>query len=49
MRRVVESEIRLAYHERILKTLPPQMQDPEACVIPEKAPAPAFEYEDPCK
>ncbi|KXN84222.1 Nuclear cap-binding protein subunit 1 [Leucoagaricus sp. SymC.cos] len=47
IRRVVEFEVRLAYHERILRMLPPQMQDREACVIPEQAPAPAFEYEDP--
>ncbi|KAF5363779.1 hypothetical protein D9756_000886 [Leucocoprinus leucothites] len=47
IRRVVEFEIRLAYHDRILKTLPPQMQDPEGFVIPEQAPGPAFEYEDP--
>lgn len=49
IRRVVEFEIRLAYHERIFKTLPAQMQDPEACVIADQAPAPAFEYEDPCE
>ncbi|KAJ3570164.1 hypothetical protein NP233_g4582 [Leucocoprinus birnbaumii] len=46
-RRVVEFEVRLAYHERIFKTLPPQMQEPEAFVIAEQGPAPAFEYEDP--
>jgi hypothetical protein len=49
IRRVVEFEVRLAYHDRILKTLPPQMQEPEACVITESAPSPAYEYEDPCK
>ncbi|KAF7776434.1 hypothetical protein Agabi119p4_4827 [Agaricus bisporus var. burnettii] len=47
IRRVVELEIRLAYHERILKTLPPEMEDPEAYVISEQAPGAAFEYEDP--
>jgi len=49
IRRVVEFEIRLAYHERIFKTLPPPMQEPDAFVISEQAPVPAFEYEDPCK
>lgn len=49
IRRVVEFEIRLAYHERVFKTLPPEMQDPEACVISGQAPAAAFDYEDPCK
>jgi len=49
IRRVIEFEIRLAYHERIFKTLPPPMQEPDAFVISEQAPAPAFEYEDPCK
>jgi nuclear cap-binding protein subunit 1 len=49
IRRAVELEIRLAYHERIYKTLPSEMQDPEAYVISEQAPGAAFEYEDPCK
>lgn len=49
IRRAVEFEVRLAYHDRILKTLPPQMQEPEACVITESAPSPAYEYEDPCE
>jgi nuclear cap-binding protein subunit 1 len=49
IRRAVELETRLAYHERIYKTLPPEMQDPEAYVISEQAPGAAFEYEDPCK
>ncbi|KAF8632011.1 hypothetical protein AX17_004954 [Amanita inopinata Kibby_2008] len=47
MLRAVESEIRLSYHERILKTLPEVMQAPEANVIPEQAPSPDFEYDDP--
>ncbi|KAJ3496811.1 hypothetical protein NLJ89_g10434 [Agrocybe chaxingu] len=47
MRRAVEFEIRLAYHERILKTLPESMQSPDAHVIAEQAPSPAYEYEDP--
>ncbi|KAF8663576.1 hypothetical protein AX16_000920 [Volvariella volvacea WC 439] len=47
MRRAVEFEIRLAYHERILKTLPEALQSPDAQTIPEQAPGPDFEYDDP--
>jgi len=47
MRRAVEFEIRLAYHDRILKTLPEPMQDPEAMVIPEQGSSAAYDYEDP--
>ncbi|KAH6896461.1 cap binding protein 80-PB [Coprinopsis sp. MPI-PUGE-AT-0042] len=47
MRRAIEFEIRLAYHERIWKTLPEAMQGADAYVIPETGPSPAFEYEDP--
>lgn len=47
MRRAIEFEIRLAYHERIWKTLPEPMQAPDAYTIPENGPSPAFEYEDP--
>lgn len=47
MRRAIEFEIRLAYHDRILKTLPESMQDQNAYVISEQAPGPAYEYEDP--
>ncbi|KAJ3512739.1 hypothetical protein NMY22_g15244 [Coprinellus aureogranulatus] len=47
MRRAIEFEIRLAYHERIYKTLPEPMQAPDAYTIPENGPTPAFEYEDP--
>ncbi|KAG6811250.1 hypothetical protein H0H92_008368 [Tricholoma furcatifolium] len=46
MRRAVEFEIRLSYHDRILKTLPEVMQDPEALLVSEQAPGPYFEYED---
>jgi hypothetical protein len=46
--RAVEYEIRLSYHDRILKTLPEAMHVPDACVIPEQAPGPDFEYDDPC-
>jgi nuclear cap-binding protein subunit 1 len=47
MRRAVEFEIRLAYHDRILKTLPESMQEPEAYTIAREAPGPAYEYDDP--
>lgn len=48
MRRAIEFEIRLAYHDRILKTLPEPMQSPDAFVIPEEAASANFDYEDPC-
>ncbi|KAH8074940.1 MIF4G like-domain-containing protein [Cristinia sonorae] len=47
MRRAVEYEIRLSYYDRIVKTLPEQMQSREACVLPEEAPRPIFAYDDP--
>ncbi|KAF9020629.1 hypothetical protein BDZ89DRAFT_1138556 [Hymenopellis radicata] len=47
MRRVLEYEIRLSYFDRIAKTLPPQMQEPDAYVLPKVAPGPHFPYEDP--
>ncbi|PPQ68653.1 hypothetical protein CVT24_005384 [Panaeolus cyanescens] len=47
MRRAVEFEIRLAYHERIMKTLPEPMQSPDAYVISDEAPGPAYDYDDP--
>ncbi|KAF8966447.1 MIF4G like-domain-containing protein [Flammula alnicola] len=47
MRRAVEFEIRLAYHDRILKTLPESMQSADAYTISEQAPGPAYEYDDP--
>ncbi|KAF7331795.1 hypothetical protein MKEN_00059500 [Mycena kentingensis (nom. inval.)] len=49
MQRAVELEMRLSYHDRILKTLPPEMQAPDSAVISENAPGPDFEYEDPAK
>jgi nuclear cap-binding protein subunit 1 len=49
MRRALEFEIRLSYHDRILKTLPGQMQSPDAHTIQEEAPGPDFEYDDPSK
>ncbi|PBK65728.1 hypothetical protein ARMSODRAFT_940305 [Armillaria solidipes] len=47
MRRALEYEIRLAYYERIAKTLPEPMQDPEVYVVPKQAPGPSFEFDDP--
>jgi nuclear cap-binding protein subunit 1 len=47
MRRAIEFEIRLSYHDRILKTLPPVMQEEDAYVIAVQTPGPDFEYEEP--
>jgi nuclear cap-binding protein subunit 1 len=47
MRRAVEFEIRLSYHDRILKTLPEVMQAEDAGIIQDQAPGPDFEYDDP--
>ena len=47
MRKAIELEIRLAYHDRILKTLPESMQSPDAYVISEQVPGPAYDYDDP--
>ncbi|KAF9558221.1 hypothetical protein CPC08DRAFT_743399 [Agrocybe pediades] len=46
MRRAIEFEIRLAYHERILKTLPAEMQGPDAYTIAEQGPGPSYAYDD---
>lgn len=46
MRRAIDLEIRLAYYDRIIKTLPDQMQTPEADTIADQAPGPEFEYDD---
>jgi hypothetical protein len=46
MRRVVELEIRLAYHDRILETLPEPMQSAEAGVICAQPPDPVWPYEN---
>lgn len=45
MRRVVEQEIRLAYHDRILQTLPDEMFAKGAGVVSEEAPDPVWKYE----
>lgn len=46
IRRAVESEMRLSYHDRILKTLPEAMQN-DPSVIASRQPGPEAEYEDP--
>ena len=45
IRRALELEVRLAYYDRILKTLPEAMQAPDALVMPGEAPGHDFEYE----
>lgn len=47
MRRAVEFEMRLSYHDRILKTLPEPMQSPDGFTISDQAPGPDFSYDDP--
>lgn len=49
MRRAIKYEIRLAYYDRIAKTLPEPMQAPEGYTLPKEAPGPVFAYEDPSK
>lgn len=49
VRQALEYEIRLSYFDRILKTLPEAMQSPEAQCMPEEAPGPEYEYDDPCE
>jgi nuclear cap-binding protein subunit 1 len=45
--RALELEIRLSYYDRILKTLPEPFQDPSNSAMPDQAPGPNYEYEDP--
>lgn len=47
MRNAIEFEIRLSYHDRILKTLPEPMQNPDNRLLPSEAPGPDYEYDDP--
>ncbi|KIJ70616.1 hypothetical protein HYDPIDRAFT_172390 [Hydnomerulius pinastri MD-312] len=46
VRRALEFEMRLSYHDRILRTLPEPMQT-DLNVISDQAPGPEFQYEDP--
>ncbi|KAH9175199.1 MIF4G like-domain-containing protein [Lactarius sanguifluus] len=45
--RALELEVRLSYYDRVLKTLPQQFQEPSAGAMPDQAPGPTYEYEDP--
>lgn len=49
IRRAVEYEIRLSYHDRVLKTLPEAMIAPDAGVLPTQAPGPEYDYDDPSR
>ncbi|KAF9076688.1 MIF4G like-domain-containing protein [Rhodocollybia butyracea] len=49
MRRALEYEIRLSYHDRIVKSLPEEMHPPEAHTLPYQSPGPDFMYDDPTK
>jgi nuclear cap-binding protein subunit 1 len=45
--RALELEVRLSYYDRVLKTLPLPFQEPSAGAMPDQAPGPTYEYEDP--
>ncbi|KAI0352745.1 cap binding protein 80-PB [Trametes cingulata] len=47
MRRAVEFEIRLSYHDRIMRILPDAMREPDTQVISAEAPGPDYEYDEP--
>ena len=47
VQRALELEIRLSYYDRILKTLPQPFQEPSTGTMPDQAPGPTYEYEDP--
>ena len=49
IRRAIEIEIRLAYFDRIQKTLPEAYQVPGTDALPDEAPGPEFTYDDPRK
>ncbi len=49
MRRAVEFEIRLSYHDRIMRILPEPMREADANVISVEAPGPDYIYDDPSK
>ncbi|GJE84805.1 MIF4G like-domain-containing protein [Phanerochaete sordida] len=49
MRNAIDFEIRLSYYDRILKTLPEPMQNPDNRVVPSEAPGPDYEYDDPAR
>ena len=45
MRRLVELEVRLAYYDRIMDSLPPTMLTEAGAVLAPEAPEPAWLYE----
>ena len=47
MRNAIDYEIRLSYYDRVLKTLPEPMQNPDNRIVPSAAPGPDYEYDDP--
>ena len=47
MRRAVRYEVRLSYHDRIMKTLPEAMHAPDAQVMAAQPPGPEYDYDDP--
>ena len=47
IRKALALEIRLSYFDRILKTLPEPFQDPSALAMPDQAPGPEYDYDDP--
>lgn len=49
MRNAIDFEIRLSYYDRILKTLPEPMQNPDNRLVPSEAPGPDYEYDDPAR
>lgn len=47
IRRVLEIEVRLSYHDRILRSIPESFRSPDAAVISDQSPGPDFAYGDP--
>ncbi|KAG8950908.1 hypothetical protein FRC04_006972 [Tulasnella sp. 424] len=47
IQRAIELEIRASYFDRIKETLPVEYHDPQAYALPEEAPGPDYEYDDP--
>ncbi|KAG9043672.1 hypothetical protein FS837_009258 [Tulasnella sp. UAMH 9824] len=47
IQRAIELEIRAAYFDRIKEVLPIEYHEPEASALPEEAPGPEYEYDDP--
>lgn len=47
IQRAIELEIRASYFDRIKEVLPVEYRDPQAYAVPEEAPRPEYEYDDP--